>query len=93
MIRVRIQEEVFDYLRRLAPEARHALRMAIKGLCLEEGDIRPLADELEGFHRLRVGTHRVVFEYETVRGARLITCVFAGSRNWVYAVFQSRLRQ
>ena len=91
MIRVRIQDEVLDYLRRLAPKPRHAMRLAIKGLTREKGDIKPLTDELEGFHRLRVGSHRVIFEYEIIDGQRVITCVYAGPRKWIYEVFHSRL--
>jgi mRNA interferase RelE/StbE len=91
MITVRVQEEVVDYLRRLAPAPRQALRLAIKDLALEKGDIKPLTDDLEGFCRLRVGSHRVVFEYQVIDGQRVITCVFAGPRKWIYEVFQSRL--
>ena len=91
MITVRIQDEVVDYLRRLAPQPRHALRLAIKDLAHEKGDIKALTDELEGFYRLRVGSHRVVFEYQIIEGERVLTCVFAGPRKWIYEVFQSRL--
>ena len=91
MIAVRVQDEVLAYLRRLPPKPRHALRLAIKGLAEERGDIKSLTDELAGFHRLRVGSHRVIFEYELVGGLRTITCVFAGSRKWIHEVFQSRL--
>ena len=81
------------YLRKLPPQPRHALRLAIKGLSEECGDIKPLSEELEGFLRLRVGSHRVIFEYEMVRKKRLITCVFAGPRKWIYEVFHSRLSE
>ncbi len=91
MIHVRVQQEVVDYLRKLAPKPRHALRIAIKALAQEKGDIKPLTDDLEGFQRLRVGSHRVIFEYEIIDGQRMITCVFAGPRKWIYEVFQSRL--
>jgi len=91
MITVRLQDEVVDYIRRLAPQSRHALRLAIKDLAYEKGDIRALTDDLEGFCRLRVGSHRVVFQYQMIGGQRLITCVFAGPRKWIYEVFQSRL--
>jgi len=91
MIQVRVQEEVLDYLRRLPPQPRHALRIAIKSLSGESGDIKPLTDDLEGFFRLRVGSHRVIFEYEIIDERRVITCVFAGPRKWIYEVFQSRL--
>jgi mRNA interferase RelE/StbE len=93
MITVRVQEEVVDYLRKLAPQPRLALRLAIKELAGENGDIKPLTDDLEGFYRLRVGSHRVVFEYEVIDGQRVITCVFAGPRKWIYEVFQSRLME
>jgi mRNA interferase RelE/StbE len=93
MIAVRIQEEALDYLKRLAPAPRHALRLAIKKLAEEKGDIKPLCDELEGFHRLRVGSHRVIFEYEIIGGKRTVTCVFAGPRKWIYEVFQNRLME
>ena len=62
MIRVRIQEEVLDYLRSLPPQPRHALKLAIKKLSEEQGNIKSLTDDLEGFHRLRVGSYRVIFE-------------------------------
>ena len=93
MIAVRVTEEVLDYLRKLPPQPRHALRVAIKALANERGDIKSLVEELEGFHRLRVGSHRVIFEYEMLHGERTVTCVFAGPRKWIYEVFQSRIRE
>lgn len=82
-----------DFLRKLPPEPRHALRVAIKGLASEQGDIRALTDDLEGFCRLRVGRYRVIFEYEMIAVKRMATCVFAGARRWVYEAFQSRLME
>ena len=93
MIEVRVREEVLDYLCKLPPEPRHALRLAIKDLAHERGDIRALTDDLEGFCRLRVGSYRVIFEYEMIGGTRTATCVFAGARRWVYEAFQSRLME
>ena len=91
MIAVRLQDEVVDYVRRLAPEPRQAVRNGIRQLVEEKGDIKPLTDDLEGFYRLRVGSHRVIFEYQIIDDKRVITCVFAGPRKWIYEVFQSRL--
>ena len=91
MIVIRIQDEAVDYLRRFAPQPRDALRVATKDLAHEKGDITALTDELEGFNRLRVGSHRVVFEYQIISSQRVITCVFAGPRKWIYEIFQSRL--
>jgi mRNA-degrading endonuclease RelE of RelBE toxin-antitoxin system len=93
MIEVRVREEVLDYLRKLPPESRHAVRLAIKDLAHERGDIRALTDDLDGFCRLRVGTYRVIFEYEMIGGKPTATCVFSGARRWVYEAFQSRLME
>lgn len=93
MTPVRIQQEVLDYLNLLAPQPRHALKVAIKGLAQEKGDIRALCDELEGFHRLRVGSNRVIFEYQLIDEKRTITCVFAGPRKWIYEVFHNRISE
>ena len=90
-MKVRLQEEVLEYLLQLPPKPRHALKLGIKELAQERGDIKSLTEELEGFHRLRISSHRVIFEYEMIQGNRTITCVFAGSRRWIYEVFQSRL--
>jgi len=80
VITVRLTGEVLDYLRKLPPQSRHAIRVAIKGLGKELGDIKPLTEELEGFHRLRVGSHRVLFEYEMVGGKKL-SPAFSRGRN------------
>jgi mRNA-degrading endonuclease RelE of RelBE toxin-antitoxin system len=93
MIDVRVREEVMDFLRKLPPEPRHTLRQAIKCLRQERGDIRALTDDLQGFCRLRVGSYRVIFEYEMIGGKQTATCVFAGARRWVYEAFQSRLME
>jgi len=93
MIELRVREEVLDYLRMLPPDPRYALRLASKDLAHERGDVRALTDDLDGFCRLRVGSYRVIFEYEMVRGKRTATCVFAGARRWVYEAFQSRLME
>jgi len=90
---VRVQQEVIDYLRNLPPQPRHSIRVAIKGLAKEHGDIKSLVDDLEGFHRLRVGSYRVIFEYQMIKGRRTVTCIFAGQRKWIYEVFHNRLLQ
>jgi mRNA-degrading endonuclease RelE of RelBE toxin-antitoxin system len=51
-----------------------------RGRRKEEGDVKALTDELEGFYRLRVGSHRVVFEHEIIETHRVVTCVFARSK-------------
>jgi mRNA-degrading endonuclease RelE of RelBE toxin-antitoxin system len=48
-----------------------------------------LEDDLEGFYRLRVSHHRIIFRYAT-DGA--IDCIHAAPRAFVYDVFSFRLR-
>lgn len=91
MIEVVLQDEVLDYLRTLPPEPKQALRRALRDLAEEKGDILPLTNELDGFHRLRVGRYRVIFRYEMNNGQRRIVCIYLAQRKWVYEVFQSRL--
>lgn len=91
MIEVYLQQEVLDYLRTLPPEPKRALRQGIRALSEEKGDILPLTNELEGFHRLRVGHYRVIFHYEIEGSRRRIVCVYVAQRKWVYEVFLSRL--
>lgn len=93
MIKVLVQQEVLDFLRRLPPQPKHAVKLAIKALAREAGDIKALTDDLEGFYRLRVAGYRIVFEYQVVRGARQIVCIYAGPRKWAYEVFKNRLRE
>ncbi len=93
MIEVRIQEEVLNTLRTLPPQPKQALRQAIRALADEEGDILALTNELDGFHRLRVGRYRVIFRYEVENKQRRIVCIYVAQRKWVYEVFQSRLME
>jgi mRNA interferase RelE/StbE len=46
--------QVIDYVRRLAPESRRAVRSALKELGHERGDIRALEGTLAGYYRLRI---------------------------------------
>jgi len=91
MIPVRVQDEVLNYLKLLPPEPRHALRLGIRGLQEEKGDIRSLTDELGGYYRLRVGKYRVIFTYRLEDGRRSIDCVYAGQRAWIYEVFHQTI--
>jgi mRNA interferase RelE/StbE len=91
MIPVRVQDEVLDYLKRLPPEPRHSLRLGIRGLQEEKGNIRALTNELEGYFRLRVSKYRILFKYRLENNRRSIDCVYAGERAWVYEVFHHKV--
>ncbi len=77
--------QVRDYQRALAPEVRRAMKAAI--LALPAGDTKPLSDELEGFHRLRVGHHRVIYRHH----AGQIECFLAAPRALIYEYLAGHL--
>ena len=66
-MKVELEQQVVDFIRSLAPEPRQAVRRNLKKLENEEGEIRALEGELEGFYRLRVLRYRIIFFYH-VRG-------------------------
>jgi mRNA interferase RelE/StbE len=86
--------QVVDYARRLAPEPRRAVKLALRELANEKGDIRALEGTLVGYYRLRVGRHRIIFNYAE-DGA--IEAVFIEERSVVYEIFEAefikKLRQ
>ena len=92
-IAVELEQEVVDFVRSLPPQPRQALRRALKNLQLEQGDIRALEAELEGFYRLRVQRYRVIFHYDVRGDQRVIRCVYAATRSIVYEVFAQRIRE
>jgi mRNA-degrading endonuclease RelE of RelBE toxin-antitoxin system len=89
MKRVEVAEQVAEFVRTQAPDPRKALRMALRNLMREQGDIKALEGPLTNYWRLRVGGYRVVFAY--ARGGKTIRCIFAERRSLVYEVFEKLL--
>jgi mRNA interferase RelE/StbE len=81
-----ISAQVESFVRALAPEPRRRVRRSLETLAKGQGDIRTLEEELEGYHRLRIGRYRVIFRYSD-DGA--ILCVFIETRALVYQLFAS----
>lgn len=84
---VRPSTQVIEYARRLAPEPRRAIKHALVELREEHGDICALEANLSGYHRLRVGRHRIIFNY-AADGA--IEAIFIEERHLVYELFESQ---
>ena len=84
--RVVIKAPAYEFLCRLAPEPRRALKRALQDLREEHGDIRTLDENLSGYYRLRVGRYRVIFSY-TEEGT--IEALFIGERSLVYELFEA----
>jgi mRNA-degrading endonuclease RelE of RelBE toxin-antitoxin system len=77
LIPVELEQQVLDFIRSLPPRPRQAFRRAIRNRQREEGDIRALEAELEGFYGLRVQRYRVIFFYHLRGGKRVIRCAYA----------------
>lgn len=91
--RVELSEQVVRFVARQAPEPRRVLRLALRGLAKERGDIRALEGPLQNFHRLRAGGYRVIFAYRITAKRQSIHCIFAERRSAVYEVFDQLLKQ
>ena len=91
---IRISPDVSRFLRTASPDTRRTLRQALARLAKGHGDTKPLEGFLEGYHRLRVGTVRVIFRYGPVeRGRQEILCVFAERRAMVYLLVEDMLQR
>ena len=85
--RVKVEAQIESFVKSLAPEPRRRLVRAIKGLAEDRGDIKRLEGRLDGYSRLRVAGHRVLFNERSAHGERIIDCVFAEKRSVVYELF------
>ena len=91
MTEVNLSSQVVEFFGQLAPEPRKSLRLALRRLEQERGDIKSLEGKLAGFQRLRSGSHRVIFARKVRNGRPEIDCVFAEHRSLVYEVFTAAL--
>jgi len=80
-------EQVERFVLSQAPEPRRKLRLAIRALAQDAGDIKVLEGALSGFSRLRVNNYRVIFFEDHRGGNRIIECIFAERRAVVYEIF------
>jgi mRNA-degrading endonuclease RelE of RelBE toxin-antitoxin system len=83
--KIQVREQVKAFIDTLAPDSRKRIRLGLHGLESEHGDCMPLRERLAGYHRLRIGGHRILFRYLP---GRVIECVFAESRSLVYHLFE-----
>jgi len=89
--RVRLGSQVVDFIGKLAPEPKRALRQALRGIPAGKSDLKLLEGKLAGFHRVRSGRIRVIYHERTVRGERQIYCFYADYRTSVYDIFEQLL--
>jgi mRNA-degrading endonuclease RelE of RelBE toxin-antitoxin system len=89
-MKISASEQVQLWLAGLPPQTRRRVRAALKGLVASarDLDLKALRRELEGFYRLRVGDHRIVYHLET---KQTICLDYVDLREEVYEAFR-RLR-
>ena len=85
--KVRVEAQVEEFVKSLAPDPRRRLRQAIKGLAGGRGDIKRLEGNLAGYSRLGIAGCRVLFRERSEHGTRIIDCIFAERRAVVYEIF------
>ena len=88
-MRVRLEAQVVEFIRRQAPEPRRCLRDGLRKLVLGRGDVKGLEPPLEEYQRLRVGPYRIIFR----DAGDHFRCVFAERRGIVYEVFSEMLER
>jgi mRNA interferase RelE/StbE len=86
--KLKISPQVREFQAVLGLQHRRAVKQAIRDLAKEQGDIRALRDELSGYHRLKIGRHRLIFRYLP---GRIIECIFIEERRLVYEMFESEM--
>lgn len=79
-----------DYLKKLHPDLKKALREMIEELIEDPKKGKPLRDEFEGFRSHRLKKYRVIYRYEEAEN--LVEIIFAGPRRDVYRLFSSYLK-
>ena len=90
-IEVIIEEQPREFIQRQPPAARRKLREAIHAV--ERGEIfpEPLEDELDGFYKLKVDRHRIIFQSDAGAVGPRFKIVFAERRKVVYELFSQIL--
>jgi mRNA interferase RelE/StbE len=83
-----VTELAAEFILRLSPEPRRAMKKALRDLRMERGEIRSLEDPLTGHYRIRVGKYRIIFRYQ---GNMTIEVVFIEERKLVYEVYEEQL--
>ncbi|MFN0079872.1 MAG: type II toxin-antitoxin system RelE family toxin [Prosthecobacter sp.] len=68
------------FVSQLPPLPNKRLRDALHKPATGKADIKWLKGRLEGYHRLRSGSYRVVFRQRMDRGQQVAECIYAAPR-------------
>lgn len=86
--RVELREQVRRHYETFGLTDRREAKRALKALAEGRGDIRALEAPLEGYYRLKIGSHRLIFRH--AEGRRIIG-VYMNTRRLVYEIFEDEV--
>jgi mRNA interferase RelE/StbE len=81
MYKLRIPDDLTEFIRGLHPELKRKIRGSLKILIEEPYSGKPLKDELEGLRSIRVGRFRIVYR---LKGQQEVQIVAMGPRVKIY---------
>jgi mRNA-degrading endonuclease RelE of RelBE toxin-antitoxin system len=87
-MKISASEQVADWLCALPPQTKRRVRLALRGLAKNRGDIKGLRGPLEGFCRLRVGGIRILYRQVSPKE---ILLEYANTRDVVYELYEQIL--
>ncbi len=92
-MKISASDRVRLWLQTLSPEAKGRVRSSLRLLSKGKGDVKALQRDLEGYYRLRVGAHRIIFRYTSGKSGPECFCAFAEARDVVYERFAAVLSE
>ena len=87
-MKISASDQVADWLCALPPQTKRRVRLALRGLAKNRGDIKGLRGPLEGFCRLRVGGIRILYRQVSPQE---IFLEYANTRDVVYELYEQIL--
>ncbi|MFY8268488.1 MAG: type II toxin-antitoxin system RelE family toxin [Terrimicrobiaceae bacterium] len=87
-MKISASEQVTAWLCALPPQTKRRVRLALRGLAKNRGDIKGLQGPLEGFSRLRIGGNRILFRQISPREIQLD---YANMRDVAYELYEQIL--
>jgi mRNA-degrading endonuclease RelE of RelBE toxin-antitoxin system len=90
-IKVTLEEQPVEFIKRQPPQSRKRLRDALHDV--EQGTAfpEPLEDELEGFYKVKVESFRLILESAASKEGPRFRVIFAERRKAVYEMFSQLL--
>jgi hypothetical protein len=85
--KVTLDDQPLAFINSRPPEARRAIRAALRAVERGDREPEPLEERLEGFFKLKVGSYRLVLEARPSVSGPAFRVLFAEKRSVVYVVF------